>query len=204
MPPLGSPPHVLLVEGQDDKHVVKHVCRKNPSMPDFCIVEKGSVEQVLASIVAESMVPGRRALGIMVDANDHPLNRWRAVADRLRRAEIRTPMDPDRTGTIIDNSPRVGVWMMPDNASCGELENLIEKMIPCTDAVWPLSKAYIDGIPLDERDFKPGKKLRAQVHAWLAVREEPRRMGTAIRAGDLDVEVPLAAALVAWLRRLFE
>ena len=56
-------------------------------------------------------------------------------------------MDPDRTGTIIDNSPRVGVWMMPDNASCGELENLIEKMIPCTDAVWPLSKAYIDGIP---------------------------------------------------------
>ena len=61
MPPLGSPPHVLLVEGQDDKHVVKHVCRKNPSMPDFCIVEKGSVEQVLASIVAESMVPGRKS-----------------------------------------------------------------------------------------------------------------------------------------------
>ena len=93
---------------------------------------------------------------------------------------------------------------MPNNSSCGELENLIEEMIPCTDTVWPLSKAYIDGIPLNERNFKPGKTLRAQVHAWLAVREEPRKMGTAIRAGDLDVGVPVAAELVEWLRRLFD
>ena len=192
MPPVGSPPRVLLVEGQDDKHVIRHICRKNSPMPDFCIAEKGSVEQVLASIEAEALVPGRRALGIMVDANDQPLHRWQAVADRLRKAKIDTPTGPEESGTLIDSRPRIVVWMMPDNASCGELENLIEEMIPCTDAVWPLSKDYIDGIPLDKRSFKPGKTLRAQVHAWLAARVEPRKMGAAIGAGDLDVGVPLA------------
>ena len=173
-------------------------------MPDFDIVDKGSVEQVLAAIEAEALVPGRRALGIMVDANDHPLNRWQAVADRLRKAKVSLPTDPEASGTVIDSRPRIGVWMMPNNSSCGELENLIEELIPCADPVWPLSKAYIDGIPLNERNFKPGKTLRAQVHAWLAVREEPRKMGTAIRAGDLDVGVPLAAEFVNWLRRLFD
>ncbi|MCY4377051.1 MAG: hypothetical protein OXC31_25115 [Spirochaetaceae bacterium] len=191
------------MEGQDDKHVIKQICGKSPPMPDFCIVEKGGVEQVIASIEAESMVPGRRALGIMVDANNQPSQRWQAVSDRLRKASICAPKSPDKSGTIIDNRPRIGVWMMPDNASCGELENLIEEMIPCTDAVWPLSKDYIDGIPLAKRNFEPGKTLRAQVHAWLAAREEPRKMGAAIGAGDLDVGVPLAAGLADWLRTLF-
>ncbi len=93
---------------------------------------------------------------------------------------------------------------MPDNQSPGELEDFIVKMIPDGDPVWPRSKAYINGIPEEDREFKEGKILRAKVHAWLATREEPRKMGLAIKAKDLDIDGGTCASFVAWLRELFK
>ena len=48
-----------------------------------------------------------------------------------------------------------------------------------------------------------GKKLRAQLYAWLATRESPSRMGLAIGAGNLRVDNELSEAFADWLRRLF-
>ena len=93
--------------------------------------------------------------------------------------------------------------MMPDNKSSGELEYLVAGMIPAGDVVWPLSEAYIASIPSEARKFTEGKILRAKVHAWLATREEPRKMGAAIGARDLNAGAPAAVQLVDWLRRLF-
>ena len=76
-------------------------------------------------------------------------------------------------------------------------------MIPTNDPVWPRSAAYVDGIPATDRKFASEKALRAKVHSWLATRAEPRKMGAAIGAGDLNVEAPDVVRLVAWLRRLF-
>lgn len=116
------------------------------------------------------------------------------------------PGSPDLSGIIIpetDDLPRVGVWLMPDNQSTGELEDFVSEMIPSDDAVWPLSEDYIEGIPLADRKFAENKTQRAKVHAWLAAREDPRQMGQAIRARDLEVNGELCDKFVAWLRRLF-
>ncbi len=93
---------------------------------------------------------------------------------------------------------------MPDNQSPGELENFIIKMIPAGDPVWPRSETYIDGIPEEDREFKEGKILRAKVHAWLATRGEPRKMGLAIKTKDLDIASVTCVSFVAWLRELFK
>ena len=109
-------------------------------------------------------------------------------------------------GTIIAESsrmPRIGIWVMPNNASNGELEDFLVTMLPDSDPVWPRAVAYIDGIPERDRKFKEGKALRAQLHAWLATRKEPRPSGRAILAGDLRVDGILAGKFVDWLRRLF-
>ena len=175
-------------------------------MPTFEIVEKGGLEKLMASIVPELTAPGRQAVGIVVDANDDIEARWAAVKNRLDRAGF-VVGERDSAGTVIRGTPPepdAGVWIMPDNRSPGELEDFIEAMIPANDAVWPLSRAYIDGgIPSRDRLFSAEKALRAQVHAWLAARERPRPMGVAIRAGDLDVEGVGCAGLTTWLRRLF-
>ena len=91
---------------------------------------------------------------------------------------------------------------MPNNHSVGELEDFVVQMIPPNDKVWPLAQCYIDRIP--NPLFSASKTLRAQLHAWLAAREDPRQMGLAIRAKDLDVDGELCQRFVVWLARLFE
>ena len=203
--PAGPPSDsVLLVEGPDDKHVVQHVWRRHTQQDcHFCVIEKGGVEPLLDSIVPEILVAGRQAVGIMLDANTKPAGRWDEVKDRLAQVNINALRNLCTSGAIIEGHPRVGVWLMPNNTACGELENFVAEMIPAGDAVWPLSQAYIDGIPRAERKFSAKKRARAQVHAWLAAREDPRRMGEAIRTRDLAVDGALCRAFVDWLERLF-
>jgi hypothetical protein len=192
-----------LVEGPDDKHVVIHLRERSTPDCQFDISDKGGKDPLLTAIGNEVRVPGRQAVGILIDANDDVRSRWQAVVDRLVRVNITPPDSPDPSGTIIDGRPRVGIWLMPNNVSTGELEEFVEGMIPDDDPVWPLSQHYVDGIPAGDRKFRDGKILRAKVHAWLATREEPRKMGVAIKAGDLNVDALGAVQLVAWLRRLF-
>ena len=92
---------------------------------------------------------------------------------------------------------------MPDNDHSGELEDFVMTLVPEGDPVWPRAERYVEDIPVTERKFGPHKIKRAKIHAWLATREDPRRMGTAIGAGDLDASQALATAIVGWLRRLF-
>ena len=198
---------VLLVEGQDDEHVVRHLCLRSQPMPPFHIENKLNVDTLLDSIKQEVRVPGRNAVGILVDANDDLNARWSAVANRFREGNIEVPRTPEPTGTLIEGTsriPRVGIWLMPDNTSPGELENFVSEMIPNDDPVWPRSQSYIDGIPKSDRKFIEKKIPRAKVHAWLATREEPRKMGVAIRAQDLRVDGPLSTRFANWLRQLFE
>ena len=195
---------VLLVEGPDDKHVVRHLGNRSLPMPPFYIKDKGGIEKLLASIGPEVKAPGRVAVGILPDANDVPEARWNALRHRLADRHADLPERPDPDGTVVEGSPRIGIWLWPDNQEPGELENFVEAMVPRRDGAWPLAQAYVNEIPESERRFPLGKTLKAQLHAWLATRQTPGRMGSSIRTGDLEVDGPLAQRFTDWLRRLFE
>ena len=205
--PISTPPsHILMVEGQNDKHVVRHIRDRLSPKPVFHIQDKDGLDPLLQTVGAEINARGEEdAIGILVDANDDPAARWQAVAGRLAEEGIAVPRVRDPAGTIIDtvDKPRVGIWLMPDNTSAGELEDFVAQMIPGEDPVWPLSQSYIAGIPQADRKFAAPKTLRAQIHAWLAAREDPRQMGLAIRTGDLDIDGLLCRRFITWLTRLF-
>ena len=205
-----SKPCALLVEGPDDKHVVIQLSERCGLAHNFWVIPKGGKNTLLDSIEVEAIAPGRKALGIVLDADEDPNARWQAVTDRLRRlvqedlfdlADL--PNQPSSKGIIIEGRIRIGIWVMPDNSSNGELEDFVGEMIPSGDLVWPLSETYIHGIPEAERKFAPGKIQRAKVHAWLATRKKPRPMGTAIESRDLDTDVTTATLFINWLRELF-
>ena len=224
IPSSSEPDRVLLVEGQNDRNVVLQICKRHssfsvkgpygkeqivvldsPSASSFTIRDKEGVDEVLKSIGSEIKAPGRQAVGILVDANDNVKRRWDAIMGRLRKAGItRLPSSRRSSGTILLSKQRTGIWLMPNNSSCGELEDFIAEMIPDDDAVWPLSQRYINEIPETERKFKPKKTRRAQIHAWLAAREDPRHMGVAISAKDLEVDGVLCQQFIAWLTELFK
>ena len=172
-------------------------------MPDFAISDKRGFPNLKAAIRPEIKVPGRMALGILVDADNDLADRWQAIAYQLRQAAVDPPTRAVAAGTVVESKPRVGVWLMPDNGSAGELEDFVRRLLPAGDPVWPRAQRYIDDIPTAHRKFTTGKILRAQIHAWLATRKEPRKMGVAIAAGDLNATHPLATQFVDWLRRLF-
>ncbi len=208
---LEPPPRLLLVEGQDDRHVVRRIVEACGVAIDICIREAEGVDRLLDAIPDQVAVDEREVLGILVDANGDPGARWTDVIRRLKDSQIlqaagiQPPDSPAAGGLILAGSsrcPRTGIWMMPDNAAPGELEDFVRKMIPEGDPVWPKADAYIDDIP-EPRQFQSHKVDKAKVHAWMATRKKPGRMGAAIGAGDLDVGVESCQTFVQWLRELF-
>ncbi|MXX97345.1 MAG: hypothetical protein F4065_09005 [Rhodothermaceae bacterium] len=198
--------NILLVEGNDDMHVVWHFWNHHhPGYQPFEIEVRGDIDKLIDAISTDLKSPGRETLGILVDSNDKPIDRWKSIAHRIKNAaEIQIPRKPKPNGTIINNvRPRIGIWLMPDNASPGELEDFISRLVPEGDAIWPRANQYINEIPEGDRKFKERKESKAKVHAWLATRKEPHRMGTAITAGDLDLATPIAKGFHRWLHQLF-
>ena len=171
-------------------------------MLEFNISDKNGFPNLKAAISPEFKALGT-ARGILVDANDDFDSRWQAIANQLRQAGVSPLTHVTPAGTMILSEPRVGVWLMPDNSSPGELEDFIQRLMPACDPVWPRAQRFIDDIPTLDRKFATGKHLRAEIHAWLATRAEPRKMGAAIAAGDLNTTDPLANRLADCLRRLF-
>lgn len=199
----GPAGNLLLVEGNDDEHVIGNLCERGSVPRMFRIEQKIGVDELLRSIRAHLQEPGLRVLGIVADANTDPDGRWQSISGQIARAGVDAPAAPDPNGTVIEGEVRVGVWLMPDNRAPGELEDFIRSMIPLEDPVWPRAEQYIDGIPQEHRRFKAPKTTRAKVHAWLAAQERPRPMGQAISAGDLDVTQATARTFLTWLERCF-
>ena len=204
---MDTPPEeILLVEGRTDEQVIRTLITEHALNASFVIQEKGGIDPLLKSIYAELNASGRRVLGIVADANDAPDKRWKSIVKELNRGgcSIKTTRSTQRT---IFNGPRqgtkVGVWLMPDNKTPGELEDFVAEMIPKKDPVWPRAQKYIDGIPSAHRPFKDGKIRRAYVHAWLAARREPRTMGLAVAAGDLNKNAAVARRFIDWLDELY-
>ena len=228
MPNVGSPPFLLLVEGQDDRHFVKQVWDKhhngsskllffNGAEPPFGISDKGNFNELCKDIPTQITTPGREVLGILVDANGDLMKQWHEISSELKKTCKLTgaskhlqlnpsviPDAPDPTGTIIDSKPRIGIWLMPDNQSPGELEDFAAEMIPEHDPVWPLSKEYIQNIPKQHRKFDCNKTQKAELFAWLATRKEPGRMGAAIGADDLTLDNKPSETFLKWLSDLFK
>ncbi len=201
---------VLLVEGTDDEHVMKHVCRSRGLPQPDEVRRYDGIDTLLRAVPVQ--IRGRSApedaVGIVIDANSDVDARWKAVRGRLVEAGYPDPPGvPDPEGTVLDPPPdlllpRAGVWLMPDNKTPGILENFLRFLVPRDDVLFDHAKASVESIP--DRRFSLNDEPKAVIHTWLAWQAEPGRpYGTAITARYLDPGVPQVDVLVAWLRRLF-
>ena len=183
---------VLLVEGSEDLHFVNHIVQRAELDISFCVDAKNGLQNLYKSIAPELDAHNRVAVGIILDANDNPKDRWNRTLTKLKDKGIDLPEFPCLTGTLVEGvegKPRVGVWLMPNNCLevGGELEDFVQKMIPAGDPVLPLARKYIDDIPCAARKFSSPKLNKAVIHAWLAARKKPGLIGLAITNEDLDI-----------------
>jgi len=197
---------LIIVEGNNDYHVVKRLLEKHQIEPPK-IVQKEGFENLRISISIEVKASGRRKLGIIADANGDFNNRRQSILNQLRQSGFDISKNTENSTNIFTDHKyleiHAGIWLMPDNASSGELEDFILRMIPQHDPILPRAQHYIDTIPVKDRKFKNKKITRAYVHAWLAARQEPHPMGLAIKVGDLTHDSPYAQSFVSWFHQLF-
>jgi hypothetical protein len=149
-----------------------------------------------------------RTLGIVLDADRSAAARYQRCFDLCHEW---FPVMPDHTsgdGVITDNGDgkRLGIWIMPDNVSPGDIETLLIGLVPESGkALWDravssVAEARKNGSPCRECHL-----AKANLYTWLALQDPPGHSpGTAIRANILDANAAPAARFVRWFRRLYE
>lgn len=199
----GSHSRVLLVEGADDRWVIERLLDRSDCTRSFDILQADGVDRLLKRIRLEVRIPHREVVGVVVDSDGDIEARWESIRSQFARGGIELPAERNHQGVIIDSEPRIGVWLMPDNVSSGQLEDFVQSMIPQDDQVWPLADSFVDSIPLELREFPPNKITRAKLYSWLATRKEPGPMSRAIQAMYLDIHTKKAQSFLHFLTALF-
>ena len=201
---------ILLVEGTDDEHVLKHICGARGVQKIDEIREQGSVEKLLESFPVRLKESDIEALGVVLDADTDLSGRWQSIRDRLSKAGYNNvPADPAAAGTIIHPPPdtllpRVGVWIMPDNQTTGILEDFLRFLIPRDSRLFAHVEQSVGTIPEGEIRFSDLRRPKALIHTWLAWQEEPGKpLGQSITARYLDAGVAEVGVLATWLNELF-
>lgn len=201
---------VLLVEGSDDEHVLKHICGNWEIGPLDEIRPAGSWQALLEEIPvqAKRLIGTDDVMGVVVDADFNLASRWDAVCRKFRDVGyLDVPSLPNQGGTIFYPPvdvylPKAGVWIMPNNQLPGILEDFLLLLVPSCDQQLAHAKSCVESI--NEPSFSDKDKSKALIHTWLAWQADPGKpYGTAITAQFLDPTMPSAKVLADWLQRLF-
>jgi hypothetical protein len=202
---------ILLVEGSDDEHVLKHLCG-NRGVPhlDEIAPHEGADHLLDSFPVRLKASEDGDIVGVVIDADTDLASRWQSLRDRLTRVGYESvPQNPTSEGTVLDPPggtllPRVGIWIMPDNQTKGILEDFLRFLVPEGSRLFDHVKSSVTAIPEGEKRFGQLAEPKAIIHTWLAWQEEPGKpLGQAITARYLDPGVAQVDILVSWLNRLF-
>lgn len=201
---------VLMVEGPDDEHVVKHICGQRQLGTIENIHPYGGKDPLIDGIEARLKESDISALGILLDADEDIQARWQAVSSRVKSAGYTDiPVSPATHGTVLEAPPgtllpRVGIWLMPDNRLPGILEDFLRFLVPDGDPLLAHVDHSVETIPTDLRRFSDLKRPKALIHTWLAWQKEPGKpFGQAISSRYLDPKLPAADVFAGWLQKTF-
>jgi len=198
----------MLVEGKDDEHVVRHLCRAHDIKVNFDIEQpkNDGIEQLIDQVPARLTEADLQRFAMVVDADEDVESRWKQLRDRLRRRGYDgIPDKPGEEGTIIDlhndfGDVRLGVWIMPDNRLPGILENFLAFLVPDDDKMLPRVDRFLDGIPREERLFTDVQRPKARIHSYLAVQDEPGKpLGLSITFRYLDANREVVRPFLNWI-----
>ena len=183
-------PYLLIVEGKDEE-LFFEALMKNLGLTDIQILPIGgktklkeNLRHLVNKVPDFDMVT---SLGIVRDADDDPKAAFQSVSDALKKVKLPVPVSP--LIPSIGPNPRnlkyhikVNVFIMPDENSLGDLEELCLRAVKTDPAMKCVVQYFYclqhQGLSL------PKQMSKAKVHVFLASRAEPdKRLGEAAKAG---------------------
>ncbi|WP_374544825.1 DUF3226 domain-containing protein [Rhodoblastus sp.] len=205
----------LLVEGVDDVYAIAQLMGHHvpwgshkDSRP-VKIVDCGGVEKLLDRTYISTLIKSREVeiLGIMIDADEDMHSAWTRVRDICKEQFEDTPDIMPKEGLILKNDKKkLGVWIMPDNASSGMLETFLAYLVPsASQEIWDLATASTQSAMDTGATCKAAHLQKAQIHTWLAWQDPPgQAFGNALVKKTLDPNAESALCFVCWFKELFE
>ncbi len=201
---------ILLVEGKNDCHAVMALCEAHNVPETFGIYECGGDQnRVLKRMNALIVRPNPpQVIGVMLDADESSLGKWQSIQDKLRNNSHSyvLPQIPNADGTVveeIEDKPKLGFWLMPNNQDAGMLEDF------CAELAEPMSLAFARECVEKAHQgnittFKQVHHSKAVIHTYLAWHDEPGYpLGKAITSEALRPHTDIATRFTNWLIHLF-
>ncbi|MEM8642205.1 MAG: DUF3226 domain-containing protein [Cyanobacteria bacterium P01_G01_bin.54] len=219
MPKQKKPSKVLLVEGKSEQLLIPYLMEANgvpwPDHPKPVFIKDcEGYNNILRKdfIATQLQAAGLTALGIMVDADENPGDRWQRLQRICAVSIPDLPQDLPQTGLVHPHNVtperqiQFGIWMMPDNTIRGMLETFLAELVP--DVSEPLWEYAQDTVTIAKTQkgasFKPSYQDKANVHTWLAWQDEPGlQLHQAVMAKVLDPQHPKAGTFVDWFKQLY-
>ncbi|MBF0213247.1 MAG: hypothetical protein HQM00_06745 [Magnetococcales bacterium] len=201
---------ILLVEGDNDCHVVIALCKHFNKPETFTVDPCGGDMAVLKK--ADALLreaPMKQAIGLMLDADDQAArdSRWEIIQKIMDLSEYDLSQGPLPEGTILTapGKPKLGIWIMPDNSGPGRLEDFLMKMAR-PEALEQARLCVTMAVEKELTTFKPTHRAKAELHTYLAWQDEPGTpMGRSITRHALQPgNTPTARIFADWLTRLFD
>jgi hypothetical protein len=196
----------LLVEGNDDQHVIWSLCEKFQIPQNFDVIDSEGIDNLQSQISVRLKQSDVVAIGIIIDADTDLMTRWNSLADLLGNLGFTLPAYIPNTGLIIElNGIKIGVWIMPNNILNGMLEDFVSFLVPKNDQLITEANNTLENIEIKNLNkYSPIHKSKALIHTWLAWQEDPgTQMGLAITKRYLTTDEQNCLQLVNWIQNTF-
>ena len=214
----GDNPRRLVVEGYDDLYSVREIMRTHIEWPDTneseypVYIDIGyGVNEILnenyMGVLLKS--PTIKNLGIMIDADEkRAWQRYRSLYDLCRASFPDMPDTLPFEGLVVNNAPaekRLGIWIMPDNRSQGDLETFLRDLVP-DQPLWEYAERCTESAKKDwNAPYRNAHTNKAKLYSWLSWQDPPvQNPGRALRSGALDATVPATQTFIKWFRKLYD
>jgi len=216
--PSGYKPKKLIVEGKEDQRVIPQLIEANG------ILRGETKQEAVVNIEAygnddfasnatfistELKASGLKALGLIVDADNHDLNaRWQSIRNACLKSIPDIPEKLPITGLVhpTGSGIKFGVWIMPDNQTQGMLETFLTYLIPDEDELlWQYAKEVATEAQNKGATFINSHFDKASIYSWLAWQNPPgRQLHDAVKQKIFNPTHPQAQSFVNWFKQLYD
>ena len=177
-------PKQLLAEGKDAASFFDAFL-SHCNLTGFQIQDFGGINELRGFLKALKITPGFveivTSLAVIRDAETDPTAAFNSVCSSLSAASLPVPTAP---ANLVHDSPKVGIYILPDPHSRGMLESLCLRAVSL-DPVAPCLDLYFNC--LRELGHYPTNMEKARFQAFLASRLRPGLIiGHAAYAGFLN------------------
>ena len=192
-------PKLLLVEGKDEENFFEVLLEKK-GIEDIQIQRTDGKENLKKRFPVIKDTRGfkkLKSLAIIHDADNNIQGSFDRICKVLRNNELPNPKQPS---SFTSNSPKIGIFIIPDGKNAGNLESLClstvnSNTIQCIDPFMDCMKNK--GYP------EPKSPHKARCRAFLsAMKEDTPSLGVAAQKGYWDFDSKKLEPLINFLKQL--